>query len=251
MTYLNGRAPPRVYTARMSSTQVFQNRSDAGRQLAEALRGIAAESPIVYGLPRGGVPVAAEVAAALCAPLDVLIVRKIGMPGQPELALGAICDGEPPFVVWNENLVRQAGLDTRDCAGLAAVQAAEVARRRSRWLGDRPRRSAKGKTAIVVDDGLATGATARAAIHALRAESPRRIVLAAPVAPPQAADEIRGLADDVVILQETDWFPGVGAFYVDFNQVEDEDVTEILRSSEPGQRNAGTKAGRTNGEPRP
>jgi putative phosphoribosyl transferase len=240
MTYLNGRMSRRDYNHGMVGPRIFEDRTDAGRRLAAAVRHLAPESPIVFGLPRGGVPVAVEVAAALDAPLDVLIVRKIGRPGQPELALGAICDGHPPAIVWNEDIVREAGLDTRECDALAAAQAVEIARRRSRWLGDRPRCPAKGRTAIVVDDGLATGATARAAIHALRAEAPLRIVLAAPVAPVEVADGLRGVADDVVILQETDWFPGVGAFYSDFDQVSDETVTEILRSLEPRPRASGT-----------
>ncbi|WP_406856339.1 phosphoribosyltransferase family protein [Alsobacter sp. KACC 23698] len=209
---------------------MFKDRVDAGRRLAAELLRLKAETPLVYGLPRGGVPVAAEVARALGVPLHVLLVRKIGAPGEPELALGAVADGDPPLVVWNEALVRELGLDERRKAELAQEELAVLEQRRRRFASLPPRPSAKGRTAIVIDDGLATGATARAALLVLRAERPARLVLAAPVSSPEAAEELADDADEVVCLEAPALFRGVGASYRDFGQTSEDQVIALVRS---------------------
>lgn len=207
---------------------MFANRTEAGRQLAGRLAGFAAENPAVYALPRGGIPVAAEVAVALGAPLDLIFVRKIGAPLQPELALGAVVDGAEPAVVWNEDIVRQAGVTKRQKQDLADRAIEEVRRRRQLFASGRAAVPPKGRTAIVVDDGLATGATARAAIRALRKAGARRVVLAVPVAPADAAARMRLKADVFICLEEPEAFGSVGAHYADFSQVSDEEAIAIL-----------------------
>jgi len=207
---------------------MFIDRKDAGRRLAAALSGLKADRPIVYGLPRGGVPVAAEVAAVLEAPLDIVLVRKIGAPGQPELAMGAVVDGETPEIFWNEDIVAACGVSesARDAAAAAELRVIETRRRRYGQVPDRP--SPKGRTAIVVDDGLATGATAIVALHALRRMGAARVILAVPVGPPETVEHLRAVADEVVCLVEPPWFSGVGAFYEDFGQTEDDEVIALL-----------------------
>jgi predicted phosphoribosyltransferase len=207
---------------------MFIDRRDAGRRLAAALSGLKADRPIVYGLPRGGVPVAAEVAAALEAPLDIVLVRKIGAPGQPELAMGAIVDGETPEIFWNEDIVAACGVPqaTRDAAAAAQLGAIEARRRLYGQIPDRP--SPKGRTVIVVDDGLATGATAVVALHALRRMGAAHVILAVPVGPPETVQNLRAVADDVVCLEQPQWFSGVGAFYEDFGQTADDEVIALL-----------------------
>ena len=161
----------------------FVNRSDAGRRLAHALMRYRAEKPVVLALPRGGVPVAAEVAAALDAPLDLLFVRKIGVPMQPELAMGAVTDGGEPLIVRNQDVIELAGVTEDEFAAVTRRELAEIERRRRIYAGDRPIVDVTGRTVIVVDDGIATGATTRAGLQAVRARSPKRLVLAVPVAP--------------------------------------------------------------------
>jgi predicted phosphoribosyltransferase len=207
---------------------MFRDRTDAGRRLANAVADLAPTSPVVYALPRGGVPVAREVAERLGAPLDLLLVRKIGAPGQRELALGAVVDGDPPVIVRNEGIVAGFGLTEADIVRLAAPEIAENTRRRKAFLHDRPPRSPKGHTAIIVDDGLATGATAKAAVSGLRQMGAERIVLAVPVAPIDALEDFAPLVDDVVCLEKAIRFGGVGAFYDDFRQLEDADVIAAL-----------------------
>ena len=206
----------------------FRDRIDAGRRLAEALAGYKADRPVVLALPRGGVPVAAEIAAVLDAPLDLILVRKIGVPYQPELAAGAVVDGITPVVVRNDEIIRLAGVSEADFAAIRDRELAEIERRRRLYLGDRPHPDLKDKTVIVVDDGIATGATTRAALRAIRTRGPRRLVLAVPVAPTSTLADLRGEADDIVCLEDHEDFGAIGLFYADFSQVADATVTELL-----------------------
>ena len=185
---------------------LFDDRNDAGRQLAAKLLRFKDKDPVVLALPRGGVPIGLEVAKALEAPMDLVLVRKIGTPGQPELAVGAVVDGEKPELVINEEVKRLAGVPDDYIAQEKARQLKEIGRRRNLWLGDRPRVAVKGKTALIVDDGIATGATVRAALHAVRRTGPARLVLAVPVAPPETVEVLRGDADEIVCLATPDMF---------------------------------------------
>ena len=207
----------------------FRNRSDAGRQLAKALAGYKDQQPVILALPRGGVPVAAQVAAALNAPLDLILVRKIGVPFQPELAMGAVVDGGAPIVVRNEDVIRLAGIDESEFKAVCDDEIAEIERRRQRYLGSRQRVDVSGRTAIVIDDGVATGATTRAALRATRMRKPKRLVLAVPVAPTDSLPALYGDADDVVCLEDHALFGAIGFYYADFSQVPDEEVIEILK----------------------
>lgn len=207
---------------------LFQDRSDAGRQLAKKLLHLHDLSPVVLALPRGGVPVAVEVAEALHAPLDLLLVRKIGVPWQPELAAGAILDGKHPQVVINDEIVRAAGVSESDIQRIAAAELGEIERRRQLWLGGRPRIPVEGRAAIIVDDGIATGASVRVALEAVRAEKPARVVLAVPVAPAETLETLRNNADEVVTVAAPSDFRAVGAYYRDFRQLEDKDVQDLL-----------------------
>lgn len=207
---------------------LFADRIDAGRRLADQLHHLAPSHPVVLGLPRGGVPVAREVAAALHAPLDVLVVRKLGAPMQPELALGAIAaDG----VVMDWRLAEQVGVSREEVERIAAREREELARRERRYRGDRPPPPVAGRTVIVVDDGLATGATAEAAVRSLRGRQPARIVMAVPVGSPSAVARLAAVADEVVCLDTPDWFMAVGQFYRDFSPTSDAEVEACLASS--------------------
>jgi putative phosphoribosyl transferase len=207
---------------------LFRDRRDAGRRLATALGPYREERPIVLALPRGGVPVAFEVAQALVAPLDVLLVRKIGAPGHEELALGAIVDGEDPQLVLNDDVVQ----NVRPPAGYIEAeknrQLAEIERRRQHYDGDRPPLSAKNRVAIVIDDGIATGATVKAALRGLARHDPARLVLAVPVAPADSLAELKAECDDIVCLATPDPFYAVGPHYRDFRQTTDEEVVQLL-----------------------
>ncbi len=207
----------------------FKDRSDAGRKLAKALAGYKDQQPVVLALPRGGVPVAAEVAAALDAPLDLILVRKIGVPFQPELAMGAVVDGGAPIVVRNEDVIQLAGIDEPQFKAISDSELAEIERRRQRYLGSRERVDVGGRTAIVIDDGVATGATTRAALRATRMRNPKRLVLAVPVAPTDNIAALRSDADDVICLEDHEFFGAIGTYYADFSQVSDEEVIELLR----------------------
>jgi putative phosphoribosyl transferase len=209
----------------------FRDRADAGRQLAWRLQQYRTEAPVVVGLPRGGVPVAAEVARALEAPLDVLVVRKLGCPWQPELAMGAV--GEDGALVLNPTLIAGIGLAPHDLAGVIRAERDELERRLAHYRGNRPAVPVAGRTVIVVDDGLATGATARAAIGVLRQRGARRIVLAVPVAPPETVTALGGLADEVVALDTPRAFLAIGQRYDDFGQTSDQEVTRLLETREP------------------
>lgn len=206
----------------------FENRFDAGRQLAAKLLPMGLERPVVYALPRGGVPVAFEIARGLHAPLDLILVRKIGAPGSPELALGAIVDGEHPVLVLNEGVRRNYGADDAFIERARARELAELERRRARYLGDRAQVDPAGRTAVIVDDGLATGATMKAALIAMRRQGAARVCVAVPVAPVDTLREIDALADLVVCLHPARLFYGVGGFYDDFHQLTDQETVALL-----------------------
>lgn len=225
----------------------FADRVDAGRQLAARLSPMALDRPVVYALPRGGVPVAVEIARALRAPLDLILVRKIGAPGAPEVALGAIVDGANPQTVINEEVRRRSGADDVFLERARARELAELERRRARYLGERPQVDPTGHTAIIVDDGLATGATMKAAMLAMQRRGAARICVAVPVAPADALKAIGEQADLVVCLQTPDDFTGVGGFYDDFHQLTDEETIGLLRQgwgeslATPARSQAGTE----------
>ncbi|MBO1076243.1 phosphoribosyltransferase [Roseomonas marmotae] len=208
---------------------MLEDRAAAGRALAARLMHLRDAAPVVLALPRGGVPVAFEVAAALGAPLDILLVRKIGAPHFPELAAGAVLGGAHPGTVINEAVVRELGISEAYLEREAARQRAEITRRSDAYLRGRPPLPVENRTVIVVDDGAATGATARVALRMLRAAGlARRVVLAVPVAAPEVAAMLRGLCDDAVFLALPDPFGAVGRFYEDFTQVEDAVVIDLL-----------------------
>lgn len=217
---------------------IFADRRDAGRQLAAALAHLRDRDPVVLALVRGGLPVAYEVAQALSAPLDVVLVRKIGAPMQPELAIGAVVDGDHPEIVTNPYVMRMVGASQADVAAEVPRQLAEIERRRLRYLGGRARVEVRGRTAIVVDDGIATGATTRAALRAVRRQAPARLVLAVPVAPADSLAELAADADEVVCLDTPEPFGAVGAFYQDFRQVSDDEVVELLDRARDARRPA-------------
>jgi len=210
----------------------FIDRSDAGRRLAQRLAYVRGEDVVVLGLPRGGVPVALPVAEALRAPLDVIVVRKLGVPFQPELAMGAI--GEDGVRVVNEAVVTVAGVPLEELTMVERRERTELERRARRFRGDRPRISLKGRTVIIVDDGIATGSTARAACQVARAQGARRIVLAVPVAPPGWTKRIHGEADEFVALETPEPFFGVGQFYTDFSPTTDDEVSACLERAAAG-----------------
>jgi len=211
----------------------FADRIDAGRRLAQALAGYQGQDAVVLALPRGGVPVAAQVAAALKAPLDLILVRKIGVPMQPELAMGAVVDGVPPLVVRNEAIIDIAGVDEAEFKRVCDDELAEIERRRRRYLGGRERIDVAGRTAIVIDDGVATGATTRAALRAIRARKPKTLVLAVPVAPTQTLALLKAEADDVICLEDHESFGAIGCYYADFRQTSDREVVDALARFAP------------------
>lgn len=211
---------------------LFTDRADAGRRLAGALRHLAGEDPVVLGLPRGGVPVAFQVARVLQAPLDVIVVRKLGMPYQRELAFGAI--GEGGVRVISDDIVRRGRLDASDLASVEHAEAAELARQGERFRAGRQRLPLEGRTAIVVDDGVATGATAAAACEVVRAQGAARVVLAVPVAPPDAAERLRAALDEFVCLSTPFGFSAVGEWYRDFSQTPDDEVVSLLARAADG-----------------
>ena len=208
---------------------MFRNRREAGRALGRRLTATSPENAVVLGLPRGGVPVAFEISQALRAPLDVLLVRKVGVPSQPELAMGAI--GEDGVRVVNDRVIRAAGISQADFETVEAVERRELKRRAIRYRGDRPRVDLTGRDAILVDDGVATGATARAACLVARQHGATGIVFATPVAPPSAITELRRDADDVIALETPEVFYAIGQFYDDFRQTSDDEVVALLTNA--------------------
>ncbi len=230
--------------------QNYSNRTEAGLLLAERLARRGYKSPVILALPRGGLPVALEVSRALKAPMDLVLVRKIGVPFQPELAAGAVVDGGHPEVVLNSDVIALSGMSKERLDEAVARQLEEIERRRNLYLKGRPRPEIAGKTAIVIDDGIATGATMRAALKALRRRKPKKLVLAVPVAPPDTIEALRGEADDVVCLQTPEPFMAIGIFYRDFHQVRDQEVIAILHEANglSRKKGPGKRAGEGTGE---
>jgi putative phosphoribosyl transferase len=210
----------------------FRDRGEAGRELAKRLAGFYERDPVVLALPRGGVPVAYGVAKALQAPLDLLLVRKIGAPGHPEFGLGAVVDGIPPRAVMNKDVAAQLEIPPDYIKEEIQRQLAEIERRRERYLGGRRAIDVRGRTVIVVDDGIATGGTVKAALQGLSLAQPVYTVLAVPVAPADTIEELRSEADEVICLMTPKPFYAVGSHYEDFTQTSDEEVIELLKKAQ-------------------
>jgi len=206
----------------------FRNRKEAGLQLAAALSRYKGQDCIVLALPRGGVPVAAEVAEALNAPLDLILVRKIGAPWHPELAVGAVVDGGAPTIVQLPEVMRMSGTSKKEFDEICERERAEIERRREHYLGGIAPLDPKGKIAILIDDGIATGATMHAALQATRRHGPKRLILAVPVASHEALEDLGSVADEVVCLEVPEPFRAVGLHYHDFDQTSDEEVIAAL-----------------------
>ena len=212
---------------------VFADRRDAGKRLAAALDHLKGEDVVVLALPRGGVPVAAEIASHLGAPMDLMLVRKIGVPSQPELAMGAVVDAKEPIVVRNEHIIRLSWVSASEFRAACTREISELERRRKRYGRDAPI-EVSGRVVVLVDDGIATGATMRAAVKALRQRDPKMIVVAVPVAPPGAVFELGREADDVVCPEQPENFDAIGSFYRDFRQLTDEEVIDMLAEARRG-----------------
>jgi putative phosphoribosyl transferase len=212
---------------------VFRDRTEAGQALAAVIEQLIAEdpslaTPLVLALPRGGVPVAFEIARRLNAPLDLVLVRKIGVPGQPELAAAAVVDGDEPQFVVNPDVIAQAGITGAEIESARRRELAEIERRREMYFSGRERAPIEGRTVIVVDDGIATGATVRAALKAIRRRGPAALILAVPVAAGDTLDRLRGDVERIVCLESPDWFRSVGAHYKNFGQTSDSEVIRLL-----------------------
>jgi putative phosphoribosyl transferase len=227
-------------------TMSFLDRSDAGRRLANRMLDLRGEDVVVLALPRGGVPVAAEVARALGAPLDVIVVRKLGVPVQPELGMGAIGEGDVRII--NPEVVAITHVTDAEIAAVERRERAELDRRARRFRGDRPRTPLTGRTAVIIDDGIATGSTARAACQVARAQGAARVVLAVPVAPPSACTALAADADEVICLETPGHFLAIGEWYQDFSQTSDREVVSLLqRAAERGPAGAAGPAGGSGG----
>lgn len=215
----------------MTTKTRFADRTEAGKALAQALGDKAYNDPVVLALPRGGVPVALEIARALEAPMDLVMVRKIGIPGQPEVAVAAVVNGDTPQIVINESIMVQARLSHEDIEHLAHAQLDEIARRKKTYLSGRKPVPLKGRTVIVVDDGIATGATMRASLKALRRRGPAKLVVAVPVAARETLAELRKEGEETVCLLEPRPLLGVGAHYTDFSQISDQEVGRLMKEA--------------------
>ena len=207
---------------------MYKDRRDAGQQLAARLLHYRAAHPVVVALPRGGVPVGFEIALALDAPLDIIVVRKLGAPGEPELAIGAVTDGDHPQSVLNRDVMRELHVPGEYLRREVAVEVHEIRRRQECYRAGRAPEPIEGRTVIVVDDGIATGASMRAALRGVRRKYPKRLVLAVPVAPPETVEALREEVDDLVCLLTPTFFHAVGQFYADFGQTRDEEVIRLL-----------------------
>ncbi len=203
--------------------------------LAQRLMSYAAAGAVVLGVPRGGLPVARAVADALGAPLDVVVVRKLGAPGQPELGIGAVVDGDHPRAIFNQDIIEHLGVSDEYIEAEIARQLKEVNRREVAYRGGRAKIPLMGKTVIVVDDGIATGSSVRAALRGVRRQKPKRLMLAVPVAPAESIEALRSEADEIVCLETPEDFFAVGQFYRDFHQVSDDEVREILGKEQPAE----------------
>ncbi len=208
---------------------IFRDRADAGRKLAALLQHLKGKDPVVLALPRGGVAIGREVARALGAPLDIVLVRKIGVPWQPELALGAVSDGVEPQIFIDARLQERLAIPEDFVREETARQLAELERRRRVYCADRPPAAVEGRTALVVDDGIATGATMRVALRAVRRRKPSHLVLAAPVAAPETLAALKNEADETVCVATPGGLGAIGYYYEDFHQMSDAEVTELLR----------------------
>jgi putative phosphoribosyl transferase len=215
----------------MNPYGIFENRESAGRMLAEVVAAKALSNPVVLALPRGGVPVGAEIAKVLKAPLDLVMVRKIGVPWQPELAAAAVIDGKNPQIVVNEEVCGLADVSRSYIDEAAKRELEEIERRRQLYLKDRPHPEIAGHSVIVVDDGIATGTTVRAVLKALRRKQPKSILLAVPVAPIEAVEALRSEVDAIVCLSTPVPFYGIGLHYADFHQVPDDEVIGYLEQA--------------------
>ncbi len=210
---------------------MFENRADAGRQLANALKHYRNQDVVVLALPRGGVPVAVEIAKELDAPLSVIIVRKVGVPYQPELAMGAVADGAAPVIVRNDDVLRRCGVSEDVFQNVCAKELKEIERRSALYLGKKSPINVKGRIVILVDDGIATGASVRVAILRLQQRKPRKIVLAVPVGASETLEALSREVDAVVCLEEPLMLQAIGCHYRDFAQLTNEEVMDTLSSS--------------------
>ncbi|WP_119302078.1 phosphoribosyltransferase [Dongia deserti] len=217
-------------------TDTFHDRRDAGSRLAAALERFKDDKPVILALPRGGVPVAFEVARALDAELDLLLVRKIGAPGHQELAIGAVVDGKNPQLVLNHEIIAHAAPPPGYIEAEQKRQLTEIERRRQLYRGDEPPPDLKGRTVIVIDDGIATGASMKAALRGVRQNEPQRLILAVPVAPPDTLQDLAKKCDEIVCLFAPEWFNAVGSHYVDFSQTTDEEVVALLAEAKAQRR---------------
>jgi putative phosphoribosyl transferase len=222
---------------------MFRDRTDAGEKLAIRLQHLKPEHPVVIALPRGGVPVAFEVAKVLEAPLDVILIRKIGAPGQPELAVGAVTDGGHAEVVINKDIARATGASAEYIERQKEAELKRIEERRVRYFTGIPRPDIEGRTVIAIDDGIATGATMRVAVKAFERRGAGRLVVAVPVAPPDTIESLQQEVDEVVCLDAPEFFHAVGAFYRDFTQTQDEDVIDLLQRAAVFSRPQGPSTG--------
>ena len=225
---------PSGYGRPMANQTILQDRKDAGRRLAQKLTHLRDARPLVLGLPRGGIPVAFEISDALDAPLEPMFVKKIGAPHQKELAIGAVADGPRPELILNEHVADLIAASQDYIQAEMQRKLEEIAQRRRAYLGDRPSSDPSGRTVILVDDGIATGSSVKAALTVLRKAGPARLVLAVPVLPAQSIGTFERLVDELVYLAAPSPFHAVGEHYYDFTQVEDAEVVGLLAHSAPG-----------------